>query len=234
MKLYSYKKIFIIHGLFLSVITFSQVGIGTHSPNSIFEIKSNSHGVLFPRVTTIERNAMTQSEEVHSQLVYDTDKQELYHYDKTDGWKPLDSNERLDVGTKNNPVFILKREDLKTTTISDDIDYIDYNYVKWFDKSHVMITCSTNYILEKTTSSNTGLLITLLYNDTVTNRVDSGNTGEIKSSQNNSESVTSIEENLTSPQGTLLNFKLRYTPVGNSGFSLTIDNALCKLIEIEN
>ena len=48
------KKInLIIIVIFITKITFSQVGIGTVIPdsNSILDIKSSSKGVLFPRLT---------------------------------------------------------------------------------------------------------------------------------------------------------------------------------------
>ncbi|MFV0531945.1 MAG: hypothetical protein ACK5MD_10980 [Flavobacteriales bacterium] len=230
---YLYKNVFVIHGLFLSVITFSQVGIGTHSPKSVLEIKSDSLGILLPRVTTTEKNAMIQSDEVHSQLVYDTTQEQFYYYDKTDGWKTLDTDVRPAEGTKNNPVFISRSSDVILTATGKTENYIDYNYTKFYNNSNFMITCNTNYILKKTTSSNTGLSIYLLFDDTEQNRVDSGNISSSKKSQNNSESVTSLIENI-SPKGTVINIKLRYRTAGNNGFKLTIDNAFCKIIEVEN
>ena len=46
---------------FLSFTTFSQVGIGTTSPNSsaVLDVTSNSKGVLLPRVTLSQKSSMT-------------------------------------------------------------------------------------------------------------------------------------------------------------------------------
>lgn len=63
-----------------------QVGIGTTSPNAkaIIEIASTTQGVLFPRMTKVERDAIT-SPPIGLMLFVTDDNEGLYIY-KTSGW----------------------------------------------------------------------------------------------------------------------------------------------------
>jgi Head domain of trimeric autotransporter adhesin len=63
------------------VLKNGNVGIGTSSPNTdaLLDISSTSKGVLFPRMTTSQRLAI--STPPNGLMVYDTDKDELHHYD---------------------------------------------------------------------------------------------------------------------------------------------------------
>jgi hypothetical protein len=65
----------------------SQVGIGTSNPNTaaIIEIASTSQGVLFPRMTISQRNAITSPPVGLILFVTDGDNEGLYIY-KTSGW----------------------------------------------------------------------------------------------------------------------------------------------------
>ena len=80
------KKIFIsiYFLLYISFLSFSQnVGIGTTSPNAkaALEIKSTDKGVLFPRLTTVQRNTITNPPDgLH---VYNTDEHCLNIFDST-------------------------------------------------------------------------------------------------------------------------------------------------------
>jgi hypothetical protein len=64
-----------------------QVGIGTSNPNTaaIIEIASTSQGVLFPRMTISQRNAITSPPVGLILFVTDGDNEGLYIY-KTSGW----------------------------------------------------------------------------------------------------------------------------------------------------
>ena len=64
-----------------------QVGIGTSNPNTaaIIEIASTSQGVLFPRMTISQRNAITSPTVGLILFVTDGDNEGLYIY-KTSGW----------------------------------------------------------------------------------------------------------------------------------------------------
>jgi len=82
--------------LFLSVYifpinnyTYGQVGIGTTNPNSsaMLHVESTTKGVLFPRMTSAQRNAITP---VNGLLVFDTDSNSLFIYQALPlGWKPI-------------------------------------------------------------------------------------------------------------------------------------------------
>ena len=52
------KKIITIFAIFASSIVFSQVGIGTTTPDAVLEVYSTTKGVLVPRLTTAQRDAM--------------------------------------------------------------------------------------------------------------------------------------------------------------------------------
>ncbi len=86
---YSYKTLFFIGRFFLIALLFfsmtiqAQVGIGTTTPNvsSILDITSTTQGLLAPRMTTVERVAITTP--ANSLLVYDTTLKSFYYYDTT-------------------------------------------------------------------------------------------------------------------------------------------------------
>lgn len=69
-------------------ISGGNVGIGTNSPdsNAILDISSTTKGVLFPRMTTIQRTGMTTTE---GMIVYDTDEKKLYLF--TTDWEYIQS-----------------------------------------------------------------------------------------------------------------------------------------------
>ena len=54
----SKKILFLL--VFISSFSFSQVGIGTTTPNAnaMLEVVSNSKGVLIPRMTTLQRTVI--------------------------------------------------------------------------------------------------------------------------------------------------------------------------------
>ena len=52
------KKIITIFAIFASSIVFSQVGIDTTTPDAVLEVYSTTKGVLVPRLTTAQRDAM--------------------------------------------------------------------------------------------------------------------------------------------------------------------------------
>ena len=64
-----------------------QVGIGASNPNgaAIIEIASTSQGVLFPRMTIAQRNAITSTPVGLILFVTDGDNEGLYIY-KSTGW----------------------------------------------------------------------------------------------------------------------------------------------------
>lgn len=64
------------------------VGVGTATPNAsaALEIKSTTKGLLIPSMTTSQRFAINSP--VAGLMVYDTDKDEFYHYNGT-GWTAI-------------------------------------------------------------------------------------------------------------------------------------------------
>jgi hypothetical protein len=106
---------FCLRKCFLAIISllfnsiYSQVGIGTVSPSgkSILDITSNSAGVLFPRVTTAQRIAISPAITDTGLSVYDTTTKSYWYWDgitwveqitSVSGWK-LSGNTGTSAGT---------------------------------------------------------------------------------------------------------------------------------------
>ena len=66
------KKILTLLVLLISITMFSQVGIGTTSPNGALEITSTNDGLLIPRVALVATNIATVITPTTSELVYNT------------------------------------------------------------------------------------------------------------------------------------------------------------------
>ncbi|MAY21341.1 MAG: cell wall anchor protein [Flavobacteriaceae bacterium] len=81
--------------LMLTVTAYAQVGIGTTNPDpsSAMEISSTEAGMLTPRMTTAQRNAIASP--ATGLLVYDTDLDLFHFYDGT-VWEPLGTAEIRD------------------------------------------------------------------------------------------------------------------------------------------
>lgn len=69
--------------LMLSTLSFSQVGIGTTTPNSssILDLTSTKKGFLPPRMTTVQRDSIVSS--VAGLMIYDIDNKKFEWYDGT-------------------------------------------------------------------------------------------------------------------------------------------------------
>ncbi|MFH7001997.1 autotransporter outer membrane beta-barrel domain-containing protein [Flavobacterium bizetiae] len=83
-------KTFLLLFFFLVTLTANaQIGIGTTTPDatSILDITSTTKGMLAPRMTTVQRNAITTP--AQGLLVYDTDLKLFYYYSTPSGWLPL-------------------------------------------------------------------------------------------------------------------------------------------------
>lgn len=79
----TYFKSPLLFILLFNLQLFAQVGIGTTvpDPSSIMDISSTSHGVLFPRMTSVQRTAI--SSPASGLVVYDTTLNGVYVYDGT-------------------------------------------------------------------------------------------------------------------------------------------------------
>ncbi|QQX77848.1 MULTISPECIES: hypothetical protein [Aequorivita] len=105
----SYKFSSFIGGLFLlfllitSVSLRAQVGIGNTNPatSSMLDITSTDKGILLPRMTTVQRNAITTP--ANSLMVYDTTVKAYYYYDSvTATWLKINSS----LNQRNNYVLV--------------------------------------------------------------------------------------------------------------------------------
>lgn len=78
------KKLLLIF-LLIPIIGFTQVGIGTTSPdiNAILDVSSTTKGFLTPRLTSVQRLAIGAP--AQSLLVYDTDASLYYYYSSANG-----------------------------------------------------------------------------------------------------------------------------------------------------
>lgn len=87
--LQNHKTVLALLFLLLTAIGNAQIGIGTVTPDasSVLDITSTTKGMLAPRMTTIQRNAITTPAE--SLMVYDTDLKMFYYYSTPNGWLPL-------------------------------------------------------------------------------------------------------------------------------------------------
>lgn len=90
-----YNKLVIVLGLFMLLCTplFAQVGIGTTTPDpsAILDVNSATGGMLTPRMTSAQRQAI--SDPAQGLIVFDTDQDSFYFY--TGGsWDTLDSESR--------------------------------------------------------------------------------------------------------------------------------------------
>jgi hypothetical protein len=70
----------LLFSLLVTGLSYAQVGIGTESPDasSLLDLSSNSQGLLAPRMTTLERIAITSPAE--GLLVFDTDEAAFFYF----------------------------------------------------------------------------------------------------------------------------------------------------------
>lgn len=79
--------------MLFSLTSMAQVGIGTVTPDasSVLDVSSTTQGMLAPRMTTVQRMAI--SSPANGLMVYDTDTKSLHHYDtSTTSWQKLSSS----------------------------------------------------------------------------------------------------------------------------------------------
>jgi hypothetical protein len=78
-----HKIYFLVVFFFLSLLANAQIGIGTVTPNAsaVLDITSTTQGMLAPRMTTVQRNAIATPAD--GLIVYDTDLKSFYYYVST-------------------------------------------------------------------------------------------------------------------------------------------------------
>jgi hypothetical protein len=90
--LQSHKTFLLLFFFLLPFLGNSQIGIGTVTPNasSVLDISSTTQGMLAPRMTTAQRNAITAPAD--GLMVYDTDLKTFYFYVSTSAsWTPVNN-----------------------------------------------------------------------------------------------------------------------------------------------
>lgn len=92
MRAYNIYFSFLVLLVFQSFLS-AQVGIGTVTPNasSVLDVESTTQGMLTPRMTTTQRNAIATPAE--GLLVFDTDDNLFYYYSGS-AWLPLSNQQR--------------------------------------------------------------------------------------------------------------------------------------------
>lgn len=108
----SYKSLLFLAVFVCSIQLFAQVGIGTTAPDesSILEMSSTTQGMLAPRMTTLQRDAITSPAE--GLLVFDTDEDVFYFFDGGN-WLPLEGTEK-----RNNYKLVKSVADLADELIA--------------------------------------------------------------------------------------------------------------------
>ncbi|HLW31458.1 MAG TPA: hypothetical protein VKX40_04280 [Aequorivita sp.] len=95
---------------FFSFTSFAQVGINTTDPHpsSMLEIKSDDKGILIPRISKNDREAI--ADPAYGLMVYDTDSQSFWYYKKgsaaapyIDRWEEIGKNSLKTIVHYQNP-----------------------------------------------------------------------------------------------------------------------------------
>ena len=93
-----------------------RLGVGTTGPRAVLEVTSTDSGILFPRLTELEKNSM--SNPIVGMVIYQTDAPEgLYQY-KTGGWETIDPGDFS--GTTNHVTKFTAANVLGNSIIYDD------------------------------------------------------------------------------------------------------------------
>jgi len=106
MRFTNYYKASLLLIAFFPLSILGQIGIGTTTPNSsaLLEISSQTQGVLTPRMTTAQREAINSP--AHGLLVFDTDLNSFEYYStSTTSWEKMSSK------TRDNFVLVKSQAD---------------------------------------------------------------------------------------------------------------------------
>ena len=119
------KKVILL--LLTTISTFGQVGINTSNPQAVFDIYSTTSGVLIPRLTTIQKNAITNP--ATSMLVFDSNLNVFNYYNGTNwvgfstGFIPLTGTESGNPITGNIEILGESNDLAIKWTDSDGVNY---------------------------------------------------------------------------------------------------------------
>ena len=89
------KLLFIAAFIAASFTSIAQVGVGTTTPQSALDIVSTTSGILIPRMTTTQREAIPLPAPVVGLQVYDTDLNSVYTYNGTDWIKSFNAQKAV-------------------------------------------------------------------------------------------------------------------------------------------
>jgi len=111
------KKRLLLSFLFAPFVIFAQVGIGTTSPNSssILELKSTSQGLLTPRMTKGQRNAITSP--ATGLLIYQTNNTAGFYYYDGSNWVTFGGGD-TDWTISGNNIYNANTENVGVGTIT--------------------------------------------------------------------------------------------------------------------
>lgn len=112
-KLLLLNKAILLLCLLFGISVFSQVGIGTVTPeaSSVLDVFSTTQGMLFPRLTTAQKTAIANP--ANGLMVYDTDLNAICYYKTGAGWGELSSS------TRSN-YKIIKSTDVLATVLASE------------------------------------------------------------------------------------------------------------------
>ena len=173
----NYRTLLLLVSIFLSLIANAQVGIGTVTPNasSVLDITSTTQGLLAPRMTTVQRNAITTPAD--GLIVYDTDLKAFYYYSSgSTSWLIVSSgvNPRINfkrIRSTDNLATVLATELtngggtkylLNSNTLYEINGLVTFNfpidinnaYVQGLDSNEDIILRTTGNIFEGATGGN--------------------------------------------------------------------------------
>ncbi|KOP39739.1 hypothetical protein DBB36_05650 [Flavobacterium sp. WLB] len=173
----NHQALLLLVFIFLSFISYAQVGIGTTTPNasSVLDITSTTQGMLTPRMTTAQRAAITTPAD--GLIVYDTDLKAFYYYSSgTTSWLVVSSgvNPRLNfkrIRSTDNLATVLAAELtagggskylLNSNTLYEINGTVTFNfpielnnaYVHGLDSNDDIILRTTGNIFEGATGGN--------------------------------------------------------------------------------
>ncbi|SHL29887.1 hypothetical protein [Flavobacterium chilense] len=115
--LQNHKVLLLFFFILFTLTGNAQIGIGTVTPNasSVLDITSTTKGMLTPRMTTVQRNAITTPAD--GLMVYDTDLKLFYYYSSsTSTWLPIVSGSPGRINFKR-----IKSTDVLATVLATEL-----------------------------------------------------------------------------------------------------------------
>lgn len=111
------RNFIFIYLFFTSYICFSQVGIGTTNPKATLDVKSESSGILIPRMNTASRLGLVVTADQNGMMVYDTDTKTFWYYDNNaPNWIELSEAKFVNGTTSTDAVYTSGSVGIGTTS----------------------------------------------------------------------------------------------------------------------